>query len=190
MDDTDFDLLCEGLSAEEAKRMRKILVEWCDGDENGFPVQLGLLTRAQWRAAARVPRLVNESRKLMESLLTDSRRQTSALVKNFADTIDGKNKQLKAVVETHAEATQQATSTISIRLNEVDEFARMIRRSLEKGISEFDKTRMSLNEERQKLEKVCKEMDERLELRGVLWTGFGLLGAFGVGLFIGWKVLH
>ena len=52
MEDTDFDLLCDGLSADEAKRMRKILAEWSDGDENGFPVQLALLTRAQWRAAA------------------------------------------------------------------------------------------------------------------------------------------
>ena len=31
---------------------RKMLAEWSDGDENGFPVQLALLTRAQWRAAA------------------------------------------------------------------------------------------------------------------------------------------
>ena len=52
MEDTDFDLLCVGLSPDEAKRMRKILAEWSDGDENGFPVQLALLTRAQWHAAA------------------------------------------------------------------------------------------------------------------------------------------
>ena len=55
MEDTDFAFLCNGLSSDEAKRMRKILAEWCDGDENGFPVQLVMLTRAQWRAAALVP---------------------------------------------------------------------------------------------------------------------------------------
>jgi hypothetical protein len=38
----DFDLLCKGLSADEAKLFRKILAEWSDGDENGFPVQLAL----------------------------------------------------------------------------------------------------------------------------------------------------
>jgi len=60
MEDTDFDSLCAGLSADEAKLFRKMLVEWSDGDENGFPVQLALLTRAQWRAAALVPQAVNE----------------------------------------------------------------------------------------------------------------------------------
>ena len=73
MEDTDFDLLCVGLSPDEAKRMRKMLAEWNDGDENGFPVQLAMLTRAQWRAAALVPQAVNESRKLIAiSRLTKS----------------------------------------------------------------------------------------------------------------------
>ena len=52
MDNTYFDALCEGATPGEAKRLRKLLAEWCDGDEESFPVQLALLTRAQWRAAA------------------------------------------------------------------------------------------------------------------------------------------
>ena len=47
MIDTDFDLLCDGVNPAEAKRLRKILAEWCSGDENSFPVQLALLTKAQ-----------------------------------------------------------------------------------------------------------------------------------------------
>jgi hypothetical protein len=84
MEDTDFDFLCNGLSAEEAKRMRKILAEWSDGDEDGFPVQLVMLTRAQWRAAALVPQAVNESRKLIELHLAEYRRQTAALIGNLS----------------------------------------------------------------------------------------------------------
>ncbi len=76
MDDTCFDLLCKDLSADEARLFRKMLAEWSDGDENGFPVQLALLTRAQWRAAALVPQAVNESRKLIELHLAEYRRQT------------------------------------------------------------------------------------------------------------------
>jgi hypothetical protein len=76
MDDTCFDLLCKDLSADEAKLFRKMMAEWSDGDENGFPVQLALLTRAQWRAAALVPQAVNESRKLIELHLAEYRRQT------------------------------------------------------------------------------------------------------------------
>jgi hypothetical protein len=55
MQDTDLDFLFDGLPPEEAKRMRKILAEWRIGDEHSFPVQLALLTRAQWKAAAQTP---------------------------------------------------------------------------------------------------------------------------------------
>src|SRR6266513_2196043 len=43
MNDTDFDALCEGASPVEAKRLRKLLADWCDGDEHSFPVQLALI---------------------------------------------------------------------------------------------------------------------------------------------------
>ena len=63
MVDTDFDLLCDGANPAEAKRLRKMLAEWCSGDENSFPVQLALLTKAQWRAAARMPHILRDSQK-------------------------------------------------------------------------------------------------------------------------------
>ena len=63
MMDTDFDLLCDGVNPAEAKRLRKLLAEWFGGDENSFPVQLALLTNAQWRAVARMPHILRDSRK-------------------------------------------------------------------------------------------------------------------------------
>ena len=71
MEDTDFDFLCEELPPLEAKRLRKILIQWCDGDENSFPVQLALLTRAQWYAAAQTPVLLKQSLELLERKLID-----------------------------------------------------------------------------------------------------------------------
>ena len=47
MDRTEFDVLCEGASAEETRLLSKLLAEWCDGDERSFPVHLAMLTRAQ-----------------------------------------------------------------------------------------------------------------------------------------------
>ena len=182
MDDTDFDFLCEVVSADEAKRLRTILVEWCDGDENGFPVQLALLTRAQWYVAASIPRSVNESRKLLEAHFAENRRQAKVMINDFARTIDDKNSDLKGIVETQAKATEQTVSTLRIRLMEVDEFARTIRRSLEKAMSEFDQARASLDGQRQKLEKVCKEMDQRLEWRWFLWYALGGLVIFALGM--------
>jgi hypothetical protein len=36
------------------------------GDENSFPVQLALLTKAQWRTAARLPYVVKDAQKQLE----------------------------------------------------------------------------------------------------------------------------
>jgi hypothetical protein len=36
MDDTDFDALCEGAPATEAKQLRKLLADWCNGAEDSF----------------------------------------------------------------------------------------------------------------------------------------------------------
>src|SRR5438477_10679333 len=110
MDNTDFDALCEGATPGEAKRLRKLLAQWCDGDEESFPVQLALLTRAQWRAAAAVPRLVNQSRELLERKLAENRQQTAALNKGLADTDDAKVSALEAIVVRHGEPTKKVVS--------------------------------------------------------------------------------
>src|SRR5580698_1743506 len=103
MDDTCFDLLCNGLSADEARLFRKMLAEWSDGDENGFPVQLALLTRAQWRAAALVPQAVNEARILIPLHLAEYRRQTAELVKTPPAVGEDQADELKSVVKAHTE---------------------------------------------------------------------------------------
>src|SRR5256885_11965660 len=110
MDDTDFDALCEGAPPAEAKQLRKLLSDWCNGDENSFPVHLALLTRAQWRAAAPIPQLVKESTKLMELKLAESRQQNAALVKEFARTADSQTKKLANIVTRQANAIHQAAS--------------------------------------------------------------------------------
>ena len=59
------------------------MADWYDGDENSFPVQLMLLTRARWRAAARIPVLVNESSKLMGAKLVQFRQELAYAVQDF-----------------------------------------------------------------------------------------------------------
>lgn len=54
-DASGFELLSRGASEEEARVLRRLLIEWGQGDENTFPFQFSLLARAQWRAAASVP---------------------------------------------------------------------------------------------------------------------------------------
>lgn len=184
MEDTDFDWLCNGLPADEAKCMRKIFVEWCDGDENGFPVQLALLTRAQWRAAALVPQAVNDSRKMIELHLAEYRRQTAVMIKDFADTVDKKTNDLKDIIAKHAESVKHDSWFVRSRLAEADEASKRIRDSLDWGVSEWNQSKNALAEERQRFEKVCREFDDRLQLRGVLWYSVGLIGMLGMGIII------
>lgn len=71
MPSSHFDLLSAGAGPEETRRLFKMLREWSDADENGFPAQWALLTRAQWRVAATVPESVVAARMGLEQRFTE-----------------------------------------------------------------------------------------------------------------------
>lgn len=182
MDDTDFDFLCQGLSAAEAKRMRKILAEWSDGDENGFPVQLVMLTRAQWRAAALVPQAVNESRKLIERHLAEYRQQTAALVANFSEVGEEQTEALGKILKTHTEALHQASGSFRDQLRSIGANAMDIRKHLDDGASAFYRLKEDLKTETTRFHKSCQELNDHvngLQLKRDWLAFFGLI-AFGV----------
>src|SRR5688500_2871507 len=121
MDKDDLKTLCEGVPAEEVDQLHRILHQWTIGPENSYPVQLALLTRAQWRAAAGIPRSVDDARKGLELDLADYRKQTAVLIENLErvgreqvstlrDIIDGhrstvaKTEQREAQRDAHLEA--------------------------------------------------------------------------------------
>ena len=106
---SDFDLLCAGASPEETKRLCKLLDEWCAGDENGFPAQLALLTRAQWRVAATVPGSVNDARKLLEAKFAEQCQQLAKVVRTFEVSTAARIGDLKQVVE------EQAKHSVTMR---------------------------------------------------------------------------
>ena len=151
MDETDFDTLCEEAPPQEAKRLRKMLAEWCQGDENSFPVQLALLTRAQWRAAAMVPRLIEKSRQQIEHTLAEHRQQTTASVQHLADTVDDKTSTLAQIVGTQVEATKKAAADIRMQLTQAEAVAKRIGGELERGVSELQKAQADFTEQRQRL---------------------------------------
>ena len=133
MSKTDLDWLCEDASPEEVKRLMRLVHEWSQGDEQSFPVQLALLTRAQWRAAAMIPQLVNESRALMELKLADYRQQTTALVQNFSDTADAKAEALSTIVAAHTKSMNQAVAKVQVQMTNAESVASLIRSELELG---------------------------------------------------------
>ncbi len=86
MDDTAFDALCEGASPAEAKQLRKLLAAWCQGDENSFPVQLVLLNRSQFRAAAKVLLTIEAAR---ASLQKEFREQQNCIASQIFSSTQG-----------------------------------------------------------------------------------------------------
>jgi hypothetical protein len=185
MEDTDFDSLCAGLSADDARRLRKIFVEWCDGDENGFPVQMALLTRAQWQAAASIPRSLNDSRKWLELHLAEYRRQTAVLVNNFSTASDDKIAAFEGIIQKYTEAMEKIATDSHGRLTETEKAARQIKFELERGVADskqdLKKIRADIQDERIRLEKARRDMEsrmtwqERIQILLVL-AGFAFLG--------------
>jgi hypothetical protein len=190
MDRTDLDWLCENASPEEVKRLMRLVHEWSQGDEQSFPVQLALLTRVQWRAAAMIPQLVNESRELIELKLAEYRQQTAALVQSLSDTADAKADALSVIVATHTEAMNQAVAKVQAQLANAESVAALIRSELESGMLVWKKARADYEAERQKLEQTRLELDARTTKRDWLWAGLVLLGMIALGIGIGLRIAH
>lgn len=165
MDETDFDVLCEGAPPQEAKRLRKMLAEWCQGDENSFPVQLALLTRAQWRATASVPRIVTESRKQMEHTFAEHRRQTDDMFDEFSVVVEDRIKMLEQIIATHAALTKKTETEMRVVLTHTERVAEHIHAELERGAVEWKKARGDFDAERHKLEQTRKELETHYEWR-------------------------
>ena len=185
MEDTDFDFLCNGLSAEEAKRMRKIFAEWSDGDENGFPVQLVMLTRAQWRAAALVPQAVNESRKLIELHLAEYRRQTAALIGNLSAVGEEQTGVLQGLVKAHIEALNQASGSFRSQLKEIGAAAMDIRRHLDDGVSAHHCVNNDLKTASDRFHRSCEDLDGRIAGLQIRRDWLSFLGVIAMGVLIG-----
>ncbi len=185
MEDTDFDLLCIGMSADEAKRLRKVLAEWSDGDESGFPVQLAMLTRAQWRAAALIPHTIKDSGTLIELLLAQCRHETAAIVENLSTVSKDNAADLKSIVKAHTETVHQASVSIRNQLWETAEVAKQIRKKLDDGVSAWNRARTDLEAGSERFQKSCQELDDRITWRELRRDWLTLLGLIAIGIVIG-----
>jgi tetrahydromethanopterin S-methyltransferase subunit G len=157
---------------------------WC-GDENGFPVQLVMLTRAQWRAAALVPQAVNESRKLTELHLAEYRRQTAEMIGNFSAVGEEQTGELKSVVKVHTEALNQASGSFRSQLKEIGVAAMDIRRHLDDGVSAHNRVKNELKAASEKFQKTCAELDNRISGLQIRRDWLALFGLIAIGIVIG-----
>jgi hypothetical protein len=90
-----------------------------------------LLTRAQLRAAASIPRAIADSRKWLEQHLAEYRKQTAALTDDFAGMVDIKHGELKDIVLKHAETVKRDALFVSNRLVDANDVAKSIQKNLQ-----------------------------------------------------------
>ena len=190
LDKDDLALLCAEMPANEVDRVHRLLHEWNVGPDNSFPVQLALLTKAQWRIAANLPRLMNDARKLIELHLAEYRRQSQAMSDDFADTMDGQNKELKSAVEIHVQATRQAAEQINVQLADAEAVAKRVKSLMESAVSEWKGIKASTTAQCERLEQVSNDLQDRFAWRVSLWGVFWISLTLGFGMFIGHYWIH
>jgi len=190
LDKDDLAILCRDLTKAEVDRVHRLIHEWSIGPEDSFPAQFSLLTRAQFKAAASIPRSIADSKKWLELHLAAYRQQTAALTNDFAGMVDMKHGELKAIVLEHSEKVKRDESFVSNRLEGANDVAKSIQEKLQCAVNEWNQSQNSLARERQRFEKVCQKLDDAINLRGVHWQIVGTLAACVVALLIGHYVWH
>jgi hypothetical protein len=190
LDKDDLAALCAGLTTDEMDRVHRLLHEWSVGPDSSFPVQLALLTKAQWRIAANLPRLINDSRKLIELHLGEYRRQSQAMADDFAGTMDGQNKELNKTVEIHIQAIRQAADQIKVQLADAEAVASRIKSLMESAASEWENIKASTTAQCERLEQVSNDLQDRFAWRVMLRSVAWFLLALGYGICIGHYWIH
>jgi hypothetical protein len=169
-DKDDLSALCTGMTTDEVDRVHRLLHEWSVGPDSSFPVQLSLLTRAQWRIAANLPRLMNDARKLLELHLAEYRRQTKAMMDDFSSTAQKKTEELKTALESHAKITGQSAGQIQAQLADAETVARRVKSLMESAVSEWKGIKANTTAQCERLEQVAKDLENRFAWRVILET--------------------
>jgi hypothetical protein len=173
MDKNDLAVLLIDATASEVDQIHRLLHEWSVGPDSNFPVQLALLTKAQWRIAANLPRLMNDSRKLIELHLAEYRRQTKAVLDEFSSTAQKQSDELRIAVESHAKITEKTAEQIRVRLSDAEAVARGIKSLMESAAAEWRGIKANTTVQCDQLKQVSHDLQDRFAwrvmLRSVVW---------------------
>ena len=137
---------------------------------NSFPVQLALLSNAQWRIAAGLPRVLDDSRKLIEQQMAEYRRHSKALTDEFVGTTRQQMAELKSATET----VRVASKNISNEFAEAEAVVRRTRSLIDGAVHEWHGIKATTTEQCHELEQISNGLQTRFAWREILWARSGL----------------
>ena len=176
LDKDDLAALCKGMTKDEVDRVHRLFHEWSIGPEDSFPVQLALLTLAQLKAAASVPRSIADSRKWLELHLAEYRRQTQSSVDNFNQTIQATTDDFEASLSLHAKTIENTVKQIQAQLDVAEEAAARVKALMANGTSQWDHVRARATAECERLHTISNDLQDRFAWRVMLqFAAFFLL---------------
>ncbi len=190
LDKDDLAALCAGMTTDEVDRIHRLLHEWNVGPDNSFPVQLALLTKAQWRIAANLPRLMNDSRKLIEQHLAEYRRQAQSLVNDFNQTVQTGTRDFTATMSLHAKTVEKAASQIQSQLDDAKFVVKYTKSLMGSAASQWEDIKASTTAQCERLEQVSDDLQDRFAWRVILQFAIFFLLVSGISVLAGhylWK---
>ena len=190
MEKNDLSALLKGASPEEVDRIHRLLHEWSVGPEDSYPVQLALLTRAQWRMAASVPRTLDDSRTWLELHLAEYRQYCRKMADDVTRAAESQSRELKGTVELHVQTMRQAADQIKSQLADAETVARQVKSLMEKAATEWNSIKASTTMERERLQQISNDLQNRFAWRVIIHTALWLSLAVGFGIFIGHYWIH
>ena len=190
LDKDDLAVLCDGMTRDEVDRVHRLLHEWGIGPEDSFPVQLALLTRAQLRAAASVPRATTDSRKWLEQHLVEYRRQTQLLLDDFKQTVQTGTRDFTATMSLHAKTVEKAANQIQLQLDDAEFVAKQIKSLMERAASQWELIKADTTIQCKQLGYISDDLQDRFAWRKIIWWTAWVLVAFGLGYCLAVNEIH
>ena len=188
MRSTDFDLLNLGVTAEEAKRLRQLLAEWSKGDDNSFPVQIALVTKAQWKAATHVATTLVTERKEIERLFKLYAQESATSQKNASDAIVAKAKEIEAEFARQTLEIRELALQIGKHLDQVERAASQVLVTLNDGRQAYEAAKRDFDAEAKDFQEAAKDLHARIRVRDWLTAGLFSLLLLGVGVLLGFSI--
>jgi hypothetical protein len=92
---------------------------------------------------------------------------------------------LKNIVKAHTETVNQASVSIRNQLWETAEVAKQIRKTLDDGVSAWNRAKTDMETRSEVFQKACLELDDRITWRELRRDWLTLLGLISIGIVIG-----